>query len=108
MQIFFTLKFHLCRAYYVGTSSQEEGLPPEERCTFRGSFSKLNIQAGGILWQTYMIPDNHGQKGEYSGAAVWRSSPPIDASKNHIYTLPLETCILPLLTYLNVKKERIM
>jgi len=37
------------------------------------------------LWQTFLLPDNHGEKGEYAGAAVWGSSPSIDASRNHIY-----------------------
>ncbi|BAT83387.1 uncharacterized protein HKW66_Vig0110240 [Vigna angularis] len=72
-------------AFYVGTSSQEEILTPEECCTFRGSFSKLDVKSGAILWQTFMVPDNHGKKGEYAGAAVWGSSPSIDASRNHIY-----------------------
>ncbi|KAG4922649.1 hypothetical protein JHK82_051624 [Glycine max] len=53
--------------------------------TYLRGFSKLDIESGAILWQTYTIPDNHGEKGEYSGAAVWGSSPPIDASRNHIY-----------------------
>ncbi|KAK7394519.1 hypothetical protein VNO78_15048 [Psophocarpus tetragonolobus] len=73
-------------AYYVGTSSLEETVvTPEECCTFRGSFSKLDIKSGAILWQTFMLPDNDGKKGEYAGAAVWGSSPSIDASRNHIY-----------------------
>ncbi|XP_020975895.1 uncharacterized protein LOC107635317 [Arachis ipaensis] len=73
------------RAFYVGTSSLEEGLSPEKCCTFRGSFSKLDIHTGAILWQTYMLPDNHGKLGEYAGAAVWGSSPSIDEARNHVY-----------------------
>ncbi|XLR62871.1 uncharacterized protein [Arachis hypogaea] len=73
------------RAFYVGTSSLEEGLSPEQCCTFRGSFSKLDIHTGAILWQTYMLPDNHGKLGEYAGAAVWGSSPSIDEARNHVY-----------------------
>ncbi|KAJ1375523.1 Quinoprotein alcohol dehydrogenase-like superfamily [Sesbania bispinosa] len=72
-------------AYYVGTSSLEETLSIEECCTFRGSFSKLNIHSGAILWQTFMLPDNHGKRGDYAGASVWGSSPPIDALRKHIY-----------------------
>ncbi|KAK7374507.1 hypothetical protein VNO80_07937 [Phaseolus coccineus] len=72
-------------AFYVGTSSLEEIITSEECCTFRGSFSKLDIKSGVILWQTFMLPDNHGKKGEYAGAAIWGSSPSIDASRNHIY-----------------------
>lgn len=73
------------RAYYVGTSSLEEILSIEQCCTFRGSFSKLDIQSGKILWQTFILPDNHGKRGEYAGAAIWGSSPSIDVSRNHIY-----------------------
>ncbi|KAK7374583.1 hypothetical protein VNO80_08015 [Phaseolus coccineus] len=42
-------------------------------------------QGGRVVWQTFMLPDNHGKKGEYAGAAVWGSSPSIDASRNYIY-----------------------
>lgn len=72
-------------AYYVGSSSLEELKSAEECCTFRGSFSKLDIKSGAILWKTYMLPDNNGKRGEYSGGAIWGSSPSIDASRNHIY-----------------------
>ncbi|KHN13633.1 hypothetical protein glysoja_019320 [Glycine soja] len=69
--------------------------------TYLRGFSKLDIESGAILWQTYTIPDNHGEKGEYSGAAVWGSSPPIDASRNHIYiaTGNLYTAPLDILEY---------
>ncbi|MED6158336.1 hypothetical protein PIB30_031858 [Stylosanthes scabra] len=72
-------------AFYVGTASLEETLSLEQCCTFRGSFSKLDIETGAILWQTYMLPDNHGKQGEYAGAAVWGSSPSIDEARNHVY-----------------------
>ncbi|XP_025696628.1 uncharacterized protein [Arachis hypogaea] len=72
-------------AFYVGTSSLEELTSIEQCCTFRGSFSKLDIHTGAILWQTYMLPDNHGKLGEYAGAAVWGSSPSIDEARNHVY-----------------------
>ncbi|KAK7273799.1 hypothetical protein RIF29_14862 [Crotalaria pallida] len=72
--------------FYVGTSSVEEGVSEVEQCcTFRGSFSKLDIKSGAILWQTYMLPDNHGNKGEYAGAAIWGSSPSIDPLRNLVY-----------------------
>ncbi|MED6158337.1 hypothetical protein PIB30_031859 [Stylosanthes scabra] len=73
------------RAFYVGTASLEETLSLEQCCTFQGSFSKLDIETGAILWQTYMLPDNHGKLGEYAGAAVWGSSPSIDEARNHVY-----------------------
>lgn len=74
------------RAYYVvGSSSLEESLGTDECCTFRGSFSKLDVESGAISWQTFMLPPNNGTRGEYAGAAVWGSSPSIDTSRNHIY-----------------------
>ncbi|KAE8701562.1 hypothetical protein F3Y22_tig00110546pilonHSYRG00079 [Hibiscus syriacus] len=72
-------------AFYVGVSSLEEGLPPEQCCTFRGSVVKLAIRTGAILWQTYMLPDNGGRLGGYAGAAVWGSSPAIDTSRRLVY-----------------------
>ncbi|KAL0332048.1 UNVERIFIED_CONTAM: Polyvinylalcohol dehydrogenase [Sesamum calycinum] len=73
------------RAFYVGVSSLEETYNIEDCCTFRGSFAKLDVQTGAILWQTYMIPDNNGKKGGYAGAALWGSSPSIDVGRNHVY-----------------------
>lgn len=73
------------RGFYVGTSSQEESSSVEKCCTFRGSFSKLNIKSGAIIWQTYMLPNNNGNKSEYSGAAIWGSSPSIDPLRNLVY-----------------------
>lgn len=32
-----------------------------------------------------MLPDNHGNLGEYSGAAIWGSSPSIDIHRRHVY-----------------------
>ncbi|KAH7554055.1 hypothetical protein JRO89_XS12G0102900 [Xanthoceras sorbifolium] len=71
--------------FYVGTSSIEEGLSVELCCTFRGSLAKLDAKTGRVLWQTFMLPDNFGKTGEYSGAAIWGSSPSIDPVRNHVY-----------------------
>ncbi|GLT35384.1 hypothetical protein SLA2020_098420 [Shorea laevis] len=71
--------------FYVGTSSLEEELSVEQCCTFQGSFAKLDARSGAILWQTLMLPDNYGKTGEYAGAAVWGSSPPIDIHRNLVY-----------------------
>ncbi|XP_050379997.1 uncharacterized protein LOC126797405 [Argentina anserina] len=71
---------------YIGTSSLDYARSPaEECCTFRGSFAKLNAETGAVLWQTFMLPDNHGQLGQYSGASVWGSSPSIDVHRKHVY-----------------------
>ncbi|XP_021674387.2 uncharacterized protein LOC110660389 [Hevea brasiliensis] len=72
-------------AFYVGTSSLEEALSIKQCCTFRGSFLKVDVRTGRILWKTYMLPDNQGKRGEYAGAAIWGSSPSIDISRNHVY-----------------------
>ena len=49
------------------------------------SIVKLDVGTGAILWQTYTIPDNGGQLGGYSGAAVWGSSPAIDPIRRLVY-----------------------
>ncbi|KAM3236549.1 polyvinylalcohol dehydrogenase [Capsicum annuum] len=72
-------------AFYVGTSSLEEGVEINECCYFRGSFLKLDVKTGKILWKTFMLPENGGKRGGYSGAAVWGSSPSIDSRRNHVY-----------------------
>jgi outer membrane protein assembly factor BamB len=82
---------------FVGTSSEEEGLGINsvDCCYFQGSFLKLDLITGDIKWRTLMIPDNHGNKHLYSGAAIWGSSPPIDIHRNlvifatgNLYTTP--------------------
>lgn len=47
--------------------------------------AKLDLLTGTILWQTFMLPDNNLQRGAYSGAAVWGSSPAIDVARNLVY-----------------------
>ncbi|KAL3654204.1 hypothetical protein CASFOL_003885 [Castilleja foliolosa] len=73
------------RGFYVGVSSLEVTLPAEQCCTFRGSLVKLDVRTGRIIWQTYTLPDNGGQRGGYSGAAIWGSSPSIDPIRGHVY-----------------------
>ena len=73
------------RDFYVGVSSLEVELPPEQCCTFRGSLAKLDIGTGDVTWRTYMIPDNGGRPGGYSGAALWGSSPALDAKRGLLY-----------------------
>ncbi|KAL7132892.1 hypothetical protein ABFS83_12G105400 [Erythranthe nasuta] len=71
--------------YYVGVSSLEVLLPAGQCCTFRGSLVKLDVRTGAIIWQTYTLPDNGGQIGGYSGAAIWGSSPSIDTVRGRVY-----------------------
>jgi polyvinyl alcohol dehydrogenase (cytochrome) len=78
---------------YVGVSSQEEafalaGNLPEPQtyhcCTFRGSVVALNANTGQLLWKTYVLPDNGGQPGGYSGGAIWQP-PAIDPIRGQLY-----------------------
>ncbi|GMJ09328.1 hypothetical protein HRI_004602100 [Hibiscus trionum] len=71
--------------FYVGTSSQEESVSLEQCCTFRGSFARLDVRSGKVVWQTFTLPDNLGQKGEYAGGGIWGSSPSIDTTRNLVY-----------------------
>ncbi|RDX91183.1 pvadh, partial [Mucuna pruriens] len=71
--------------FYVGISSLEVLEPVAECCEFRGSFVKLDARTGAISWKTFMLPDNNNTRGEYAGAAIWGSSPSIDAKRNHVY-----------------------
>jgi polyvinyl alcohol dehydrogenase (cytochrome) len=89
---------------FVGVSSLEE---PAARlghtcCTFRGSVVALDLASGKILWKTYTVPDNGGQKGGYAGAAVWGSSPAVDVQRGVVYVAtgndytypkPLKDCL---------------
>jgi polyvinyl alcohol dehydrogenase (cytochrome) len=73
---------------YVGVSSAEEtfafGGKRYPCCTFRGSVVAVDAQSGKIQWKTYLLPDNAGKPGGYSGAAVWQS-PAIDPVRHQLY-----------------------
>jgi len=58
---------------YVGVSSNEEALTTNASypcCSFRGSFVALDAITGRMLWQTFVMPDNQGSPGGYSGGAI--------------------------------------
>jgi len=77
---------------YQGFSSIEEALvvnPDAQCCTFRGSVVALDAATGGIVWQSYTIPERPrsagpGNKMGPSGAGVW-STPTIDEHKSALY-----------------------
>jgi len=73
---------------YVGVTSIEEGLtladPTYQCCTFRGSVVALDANTGRILWKTYVMPDNGGVPGGYSGGALWQP-PAIDPLRGQLY-----------------------
>jgi len=68
---------------YVGVSSLEEGfaalIPGYPCCSFRGSMLALDLDTGAILWKTYTAPE------DYTGNAVWGSSPAIDTKRGQLY-----------------------
>jgi polyvinyl alcohol dehydrogenase (cytochrome) len=90
---------------YAGVSSGEETLatlPSYVCCTFRGSVVSLDADTGQLLWQHFTVPDNHGQPDQYSGNAVWGSSPVIDPRRGLLYigtgnnyTVPAGVCVEP-------------
>jgi polyvinyl alcohol dehydrogenase (cytochrome) len=72
---------------YVGISSVEEGLAGQTNyvcCTFRGSVVAVNATTGKKIWQTYVVPDNLGNAGGYSGGAIWQP-PSIDTVRKLLY-----------------------
>jgi polyvinyl alcohol dehydrogenase (cytochrome) len=74
---------------YVGAASAEENaaafIPGYVCCTFRGSMSAFDATTGQEKWRTYMVPDNGGAPGGYSGAAIWGSTPAIDAKSGTVF-----------------------
>jgi polyvinyl alcohol dehydrogenase (cytochrome) len=72
---------------YIGVSSSEESLavdPTYPCCSFRGSIVALNANTGGVIWQTFDMPDNQGRPDGYSGGAVWQP-PAIDPGRGSLY-----------------------
>jgi polyvinyl alcohol dehydrogenase (cytochrome) len=75
---------------YVGAASAEENaaafIPGYVCCTFRGSFSALDAATGRVLWTTYTVPAPvEDEDGQYSGGAVWGSTPAVDTKTNTVY-----------------------
>jgi polyvinyl alcohol dehydrogenase (cytochrome) len=67
---------------YIGVASLEEALAafvPGYQLSFRGSMLALDLDTGAILWKTYTAPN------DYTGNAVWGSSPAIDTKRGQIY-----------------------
>ncbi|HVC71643.1 MAG TPA: PQQ-binding-like beta-propeller repeat protein [Acidimicrobiales bacterium] len=73
---------------YVGVSSSEEyaaSLPGYACCTFRGSMTAVKAKTGRMIWKTFMVPDNGGVPGGYSGAAIWSSTPAFDPKSKTLF-----------------------
>lgn len=74
---------------YEGVSSQEEAFaqdPAYPCCTFRGSMTATSAATGQRIWKTYVVPDNGGAVGSYSGGAVWGGTATIDELHGTLYT----------------------
>jgi polyvinyl alcohol dehydrogenase (cytochrome) len=73
---------------YVGAASAEENVASFTGypcCIARGSISALDVKTGAILWTTFMVPDNHGVPGGYSGGGVWGSTPALDEKSGTLF-----------------------
>jgi len=73
---------------FVTVSSSEEAFAFDANypcCTFRGSVVALDETTGTILWRTYMVPDNNGLPNQYSGGAIWGSTPMVDRQRRLVY-----------------------
>jgi len=73
---------------YVGIASFEEATaadPTYPCCVSRGSLVALDLKTGHKLWQTYMVPDNGGLVGGYSGGGIWATTPVVDPKRNAVY-----------------------
>ncbi len=73
---------------YIGVSSREEPLatlPSYPCCTFRGNVVALDAATGTILWRTYVVPENGGVPGGYSGNPVWGGTPALDPATHTLY-----------------------
>ena len=72
----------------VGIASGEETFafdPAYPCCSFRGSIVALDEMTGQILWKTYAVPDNGGLPNQYSGGAIWGSSPVVNSERKLVY-----------------------
>ncbi len=73
---------------YVGIASSEEvtaAVKGTPCCLSRGSVVAVDVKTGKIKWQTYMVPENGGILGRYSGGGVWGSTPAIDPKRHSVY-----------------------
>jgi polyvinyl alcohol dehydrogenase (cytochrome) len=73
---------------YISTSSMEQAYarrtPGYVCCTFRGSMIAVDARTGAILWQSFVLPENGGQPGGFSGGA-FVNPPVIDLENRLVY-----------------------
>jgi polyvinyl alcohol dehydrogenase (cytochrome) len=66
---------------YIATSSSGGGAA---RMIFRGSMIALDVRTGRILWQRFVLPDNGGVPGGFSGGA-FVNPPAIDINNGLVF-----------------------
>jgi polyvinyl alcohol dehydrogenase (cytochrome) len=73
---------------YIGVASKEEAaatLPGYPCCTFRGSAVAVDAATGKIRWKSYMVPDDGGKPGGWSGGGIWNVTPALDPRSHTLY-----------------------
>src|SRR5690242_2618347 len=45
----------------------------------------VDAQTGHLIWKTFVVPDNGGVPGGYSGGAIWSTTPALDPVSNTLY-----------------------
>jgi polyvinyl alcohol dehydrogenase (cytochrome) len=68
----------------VITGVSASGASAPATATFRGEIVALDAQTGRIIWQTFSLPDNHGQTGLYAGATMF-APPAVDENLGLVY-----------------------
>ena len=68
----------------VITGVSASGASAPATATFRGEIVALDAQTGRIIWQTFSLPDNHGQTGLYAGATMF-APPAVDEDLGLVY-----------------------
>ncbi|MEI2774829.1 MAG: PQQ-binding-like beta-propeller repeat protein [Tetrasphaera sp.] len=86
---------------YQGVSSRESEFAwdtTHECCTFRGNVNAIDANTGAIIWKKYVVPDNGGVPGGYSGAPLW-GAPTVDPTTNTVYFTTGQNYSLPQSVY---------
>jgi polyvinyl alcohol dehydrogenase (cytochrome) len=74
--------------FFVGVSSTEESMAASATyvcCSFAGAFHAIDIQTMSILWTWTSVPANLIGPSQFSGNAIWGSSPAIDPDVGAVY-----------------------
>jgi hypothetical protein len=56
-------------------------------CSFRGSFAKIELATGKLVWQFYTVPTRpkgYAAVNWWAGNAIWGSSPSVDLARKTV------------------------